>query len=77
LKIRYKDLSNGVFYFNHPFEDGNQMRLIPDINESRSLSEVSIADDMEEVKLGKGRRTAKQRYIDGDEGEDIFEMEVK
>jgi len=46
-KIRYADKSNGVTYFNHPFADGDAIRLIDDIFEPKSLSLESLASNLE------------------------------
>jgi replicative DNA helicase len=71
VKIRYRDPSD-MFYFNHPFEMGNKMRLITDVGLAESLSEQSLSTDMEPVKFGKGKRSATTRDVEEDNDADIF-----
>ena len=62
-KIRYADQSNGLTYFNHPFADGNKIRLIDDVYLNKSLSEESLSSDLKGVQnVGKkGRSNVKAR----------------
>ena len=63
-KIRYADQANGVTYFNHPFADGDKIRLIDDLYLNKSLSEESLASDFvgaNNVVGKKGRSNAKER----------------
>lgn len=63
-KLRYKEESE-VSYINHPFEDGNSMKLIPDIDLIESLSINSLASDLEDYSPmnKKGKKSAVQREI--------------
>ena len=47
-KIRYADLSEGRAYFNHPFADGDKIRLIDDVMLPKSLSINTLATDIAE-----------------------------
>jgi hypothetical protein len=49
LKRRYRSVEENeklrtLDYFNHPFEPGNDIRLIDDLNEIKSLSLESLAN---------------------------------
>lgn len=63
IKIRYKD-PNDEYYFNHPFEEGNRIKLMEDADLPNSLSEASLATDMEAVAFKKGRRNAVKRDVE-------------
>jgi hypothetical protein len=70
IKIRYRD-PNDEIYFNHPFSMGNKMQLIPDIYLEKPLSEMSLATDMEAVKLPKKKLPVESGYVA--EEDDIFD----
>lgn len=63
-KIRYADHADGQTYFNHPFADGDKIRLVDDVYLSESLSVESLASDLQGVNTSvgkKGRTSAKKR----------------
>lgn len=61
LKRRYKSLEpnvmlHGINYFSHPFEKGNTIKLIDDINNKKSLSLSSLGGNMVDEAIGtRGR----------------------
>lgn len=73
VKIRGK--SDGLLgYFNHPFEEGNEMKLLDDINLDITLSEESLSSDFEgvvEFNGRKGKRNAKEREVIDEDDEDL------
>ena len=68
VKIRYKFKSD-LTYFNHPFAEDNGVRLVDDIHLDESLSELTLATDLDgaEIKNRKGSRTAAERDVISDE----------
>jgi hypothetical protein len=75
IKIRYR--ATDLSYFNHPFELGNRIRLLDDINLETSLSEISLATDFDAVDLGskKGKRNATDReVVDDDDDDNVFDF---
>lgn len=55
-KIRYADKSEGRTYFNHPFADGDKIRLLEDVFLPESLSINSLATDIDD----KGKKSGKR-----------------
>lgn len=78
VKIRYRD-ADDLGYFNHPFMDGNRMRLVDDIDLPNPISEESLQSDFEgvvEVDTKKGRRSAREREVVKDEEDIALASEV-
>jgi hypothetical protein len=77
VKIRYREQSD-LGYFNHPFEIGNRMKLMDDVDLEQSLSEESLATDFEgviDINTKRGKRNAKEREIvDEDNDEELFDF---
>lgn len=66
LKRRYKSLEKNeklrrLEYFNHPFEPGNEIRLIDDIDLPRPLSLESLSTQFEAVDDKRGKENAIDR----------------
>ena len=59
VKIRYADSSNSVTYFNHPFADGDKIRLIDDYKLEESLSLKTLVPDIIEEPKDKKRKKNK------------------
>lgn len=55
-KIRYADKSGGMTYFNHPFADGDKIRLLEDVCLPESLSINTLATN-----IGEGKKKAAKR----------------
>lgn len=49
LKIRGKSAPNTTEYFNHPFINAKNIRLEPDVNKDKSISIVSLSNDLESI----------------------------
>lgn len=63
-------------YFNHPFEEGNRVKLLDDVHLETSLSEQSIGTDFEgipDIHAAKGRRMAVGSSPTSDD-DDIFDF---
>lgn len=66
LKRRYRSTEEDehlrrLDYFNHPFESGNEIRLIDDIDLPKSLSLESLATQFEPVEDKRGKKNAIDR----------------
>ena len=74
-RVKIRGRSDGLLgYFNHPFEEGNEMRLLDDINLDITLSEESLSSDFEgivEFNGRKGKRNAKEREVIDETDEDL------
>jgi len=75
LKRRYKSTEESeklrrLDYFNHPFEVGNEIRLIDDINLPKSLSIESLATQFAPVDEKRGTTNAMDRTTKGEKKKD-------
>jgi hypothetical protein len=66
LKRRYRSAEEDeklrrLEYFNHPFEPGNEIRLIDDIDFAEPISTTSIASKFESVESKRGKTNAIER----------------
>lgn len=66
LKRRYRSAEEDeklrrLEYFNHPFESGNEIRLIDDIDFAESISSTSIASRFEPAESKRGKTNAIER----------------
>lgn len=52
LKIRGKKIPNASEYFNHPFTNIKNIRLVPDVNLDAPISIVSLTNDLESIDEG-------------------------
>lgn len=76
VKIRYSDMANGQVYFNHPFADGNKIRLIDDLMLKSSLSIESLATNIQMPDgMGKKGRTRISKKDKEDFLEDTLDLE--
>lgn len=76
-KIRYADKSEGRTYFNHPFADGDKIRLIDDVMLPKSLSINTLATDIaEDEKKKSGKKGTKGTRI-REEMEALTDIELE
>jgi hypothetical protein len=66
LKRRYRSTESNdrlrrLDYFNHPFEAGSEIRLIPDVDLPKPLSLESLATKFEPVEDKRGKKNAIER----------------
>lgn len=71
IKTRAKNPT--LTYFAHPFENGNGMKLMDDLDEKEPLSVKTISDEVAGSNnlASKGRRTARERKATGTDGPTI------
>lgn len=80
LKRRYRSSEDDeklrrLDYFNHPYEPGNEIKLIDDIDAPKSLSCVSLASQfaaIEDTKRGKKNAIARASVDDRQDDKDAF-----
>lgn len=80
LKRRYRSSEDDeklrrLDYFNHPYEPGNEIKLIDDIDAPKSLSCVSLASQfaaIEDTKRGKKNAIARASVDDRPDDKDAF-----
>lgn len=80
LKRRYRSAEEDeklrrLDYFNHPYEPGNEIRLIDDIDMDKPLSCISLASQfaaVEDTKRGKKNAVERKDIKDKKKDEDPF-----
>ena len=80
LKRRYRSSEDDeklrrLDYFNHPYEPGNEIKLIDDSDAPKSLSCVSLASQfaaIEDTKRGKKNAIARASVDDRQDDKDAF-----
>ena len=74
IKLRYK-ASSDMSYFNHPFENNNEMRLIDDLDLDAPKSVINLGATFDAAPDTKqGKRHAKEREEIGDDS--IFDFDA-
>jgi len=61
MKYRGKRATDAPEYFSHPFEDGNTMKLKPDLHLSKSLSVVDLGNGLEKFDPVQNRKDRKEK----------------
>ena len=76
LKRRYRSSEDDeklkrLDYFNHPYEDGNTIKLIDDTDKPKSLSLQSLATKFEAFDDGKSGRRGKRNAVERENKDEL------